>query len=74
MSTLRDIYDMACPKCDNDDELRVLVEAVATLTPDGTTADGSHHEWNLDHYCSCPVCRFDGIVADFMIDEDGGAS
>ncbi len=75
MSTLRDIYDMACPKCGNDEELVVLIEAEATLTVEGTDADG-HHEWDGDSHCTCPVCRFSGSVADFTIDDEetAGAS
>jgi rubredoxin len=75
MSTLRNIYDMACPKCGNDEELVVLIETEATLTVEGTDADG-HHEWDMDSACACPVCRYHGMVANFLIDDEetAGAS
>lgn len=70
MTTLRDTYEIACPKCGNADDLHLLVEAVATLNVDGTIIEDAHPEWSDNHWCSCPDCGFEATVADFMIDDE----
>ena len=67
MSTVREIWGLACPKCGRDDDLHVAVEMLAHLLPDGTEAYGDQ-EWGPGSACACTDCNHWATVADFNID------
>ena len=64
MDDLRDTYQMACPKCGQDDELIVEITCQAVLTAEGTEPFGDH-EWDDDSFCRCRACKHIGTVAEF---------
>lgn len=66
MTDLRDDFELACPSCDQADELFIAIKTLARVTADGSEPDGDH-EWDDHSYCRCRFCGHDGIVADFRI-------
>ena len=81
MTDLRDEYELACPACDQADELDIVIKTLANVTANGSEPVGDH-EWDSDSYCRCSFCGFDGVLADFRItplpspprDTEGGPS
>jgi len=45
---------LACPKCKQEDTLRIVGEAVFEVTDDGTY-DYENVEWDDNSTCTCPV-------------------
>ena len=64
MSSVRELYGMACPECGDDTQIHVVITSWATLSPDGTETYGDH-DWDSAACCSCMACRFHGRVGDF---------
>jgi Zn ribbon nucleic-acid-binding protein len=62
---------MKCPKCGQEDSLKIEATCIFTVTDDGTEDEGNGHEWGDTNYCECPDCGHHGIVADFTIEEWG---
>ena len=62
--TVRDLFGLACPKCDDDHRLHLVITTLAALSADGTEPIGDH-EWDSTAYCRCNGCRFEGVVSDF---------
>ena len=62
--TLRDAYDLACPKCGQADELNVEITCMAHVTPDSTDPYGDH-EWGKASFCSCAQCGHTGTIENF---------
>jgi Zn ribbon nucleic-acid-binding protein len=60
---------MKCPKCGQDDSLKIEATCIFTVTDDGTEDEGNGHEWGDTNYCECPDCGHHGTVADFTIEE-----
>ena len=74
MSTVRELYRLACPECGEDDRLQILVETMVDLSPDGTTeVDNPIHEWREANYCACQSCGHEATVSDFDIIEVGAS-
>ncbi len=72
MSTVRELYRLACPECGEDDRLQILVETMVDLSPDGTTeVDNPIHEWREGNYCACQACGHEATVSDFDFIEVG---
>ncbi|KAB2912714.1 MAG: hypothetical protein F9K29_18310 [Hyphomicrobiaceae bacterium] len=70
MSTVRETFGLACPKCGRDEELEVWAFTGVLLTPDGTVeAKDSVHEWSESHHCECRACGFQAQVDAFTVDE-----
>ena len=65
------LEDMKCPKCGQEESLKIEATCLFTVTDDGTEDEGNGHEWGDDHYCECTKCGHHGIVADFTIEEWG---
>jgi hypothetical protein len=63
-SSLRDIFDLACPQCGNADKLEIAITCIAELTIDGTEPLGDH-DWDDASPCRCPDCGHGGQVAHF---------
>jgi len=62
---------MKCPKCGQEDSLKIEATCLFTVTDDGTEDEGNGHEWDDTNYCECPGCAHHGTVADFTIEEWG---
>ena len=60
---------VACPKCGQDDYIRVEGTAVFILTDDGTE-DHAGVRWDDDSWANCPVdeCNFTGTMKDFRVE------
>jgi len=63
---LRSEYNLACPQCGQADTLCVDITCTATLTIDGTDANGDHY-WDDESLCSCYACNHHGKVAAFRV-------
>ena len=68
MTTVREIFGIACPKCGSDDDLRVVIRVVAELSADGTKPFGDQ-EWDDESPCVCNGCEFAGYVGQFAVPE-----
>ena len=68
MSTVRNLFGMACPNCGSDEQLRVVLTVVARLSTDGTEPFGDH-DWNDKSLCMCDACEFVGHVRQFEVTE-----
>ncbi len=68
MSTVREIWGLACPKCGSDERLQVELTTMADLTPDGTEPFGDQL-WDGKSYTRCDACGHDGKLARFRCDE-----
>jgi hypothetical protein len=69
MSTVKEVWEMACPKCGQDDQLDIVVTLFARLLPNGTDPDqagdeNGDHEWDENSTCACRHCGWCGIVED----------
>jgi len=62
---------MKCPKCGQENSLKIEATCIFTVTDDGTEDEGNGHEWGDTNYCECPDCEHHGTVADFTIEEWG---
>ncbi|MEQ1731911.1 MAG: hypothetical protein ABL982_26350 [Vicinamibacterales bacterium] len=71
MTSLREIFALACPKCGQDDALDIQIACMSQITADGSEPYGDH-DWDGASYCSCPECGYSSDVADFTL--DGGRS
>lgn len=58
---------MRCPKCKQEDRFKIVGMVTFDVTDDGSEAIGDH-EWDRNSPCSCPECDHDGIVKNFMIE------
>ena len=69
MSTLRELYGLACPKCVQSDALKIEITCFAYVSDQGSEELGSH-EWDDNSCCICPDCDYVATVADFtLVDE-----
>ena len=68
-SSLRSEYEMACPQCGQAETLSIEIVCTATLSIDGTEANGDHY-WDEASSCSCDVCDHRGTAGEFRITPD----
>lgn len=66
MSTVRETFGLACPKCGRDDHLIVEVTTMVRLYPEGTESVGDE-EWGPDSNCACTTCDFRDRVEVLMV-------
>lgn len=63
----------ACPKCHEDESLRITATVWVTLSQDDeydnfeTNVEDFSHEWHGESPMICPSCHFVGVVNDFVI-------
>jgi hypothetical protein len=69
MSTVRQTFQLACPKCGSDEHLCVAIETWANLSADGTDPVGDH-DWNQYSGCRCTSCEFAGAIENFRVEPD----
>lgn len=61
---LRTIYDLACPRCANDQRLIVEISTLAHLSAEGTEPFGDQY-WGPSSACRCPQCDYHATVTAF---------
>lgn len=66
MTSLRDIYALACPDCGQDYALDIQIFCMSRISADGSELFGDH-EWDRDSFCLCPDCGHSGDVSDFTV-------
>jgi hypothetical protein len=69
MTTVRETFGLACPKCRDDEHILVAATEFVRLVPDGTISAGDQ-EWALDSTACCTKCNHSGIVAEFEAKDD----
>lgn len=70
--SVRDEWNMACPRCGADNELDIEMTVTGRLTPDGTDCDTSasgDHTWTSESACTCQACGWEGQVKHAEIPE-----
>jgi len=68
--SVREEWNMECPKCHDDNHIEVTVKVDAALTEDGTDVFGANcgdQEWDETSPARCNDCYFSGTVAEFTI-------
>jgi hypothetical protein len=68
MSTLRQLYGLACPNCGQDEALKIAITCFAYVSDEGSEELGDH-EWTDDSGCICPDCNHAATVAGFIASE-----
>ena len=66
--TVRDEWQLACPKCGSDERLQVSLRSMADVTPDGTEPFGDH-EWDNASFMRCAACGHAATVSNFYVEE-----
>jgi len=66
--TVRQLFNLVCPSCGDDEHLMVVITAWADLSTDGTEATGDH-EWDDTSSCACTACGHSGTVKHFRINQ-----
>ncbi|MGO9172226.1 MAG: hypothetical protein ACLP7P_09705 [Rhodomicrobium sp.] len=69
MSTLRQLYGLACPKCGQDEALKIAITCFAYVSDEGSEELGNH-EWTDGSACICPDCKHAATVLDFMATDE----
>jgi hypothetical protein len=54
-----------CPTCGNEDQFRIEITIMASVTDDGVEIEYGHTEWDKTSYAECAECCKHGTVADF---------
>jgi hypothetical protein len=68
MSTVRNQWGLACPKCASDDYLQVQITVMANLYPEGTDPHGDQG-WDGTSFIRCYNCHHTGTVRQFTVEE-----
>jgi hypothetical protein len=71
--SVREIWNMECPKCKSDANLKVdiVIKKTCILTSDGTESDDEgDHIWDDDSGCECTACQWSGLVFQAKLGED----
>lgn len=58
-------WEMICPDCNRDDEIRIKATTVVSLHHNGTEPTDSDTEWDNSSITFCNHCGFTGTVKDF---------
>jgi hypothetical protein len=64
MTNTNCLEGICCPKCGQEDQLRIAATISCLVTDDGSDPVGDH-EWDDDSPTSCPECGFNGGLKDF---------
>jgi hypothetical protein len=66
---------LACPNCKQAENLLIEVTVIVVVTDNGIQRHSSHHSWDADSYCRCPLCAYSGALREFEAEAgEGGAS
>lgn len=55
---------LRCPKCGQEDQLKIVALITCVVTDEGSEAVGCH-DWDQDSPTTCPECVFSGKLKDF---------
>jgi len=64
VTSVRDRWQMQCPKCSSDHELYIVAEVAVLLDPDGSD-EVEYPDWTDNSVCKCGACGFHGTVRGF---------
>ena len=64
--TVSQVWEMICPGCRCDDDIRIHATIAVILLPDGTDPTDSDTEWDDSSIALCNRCDFTGTVKDFQ--------
>ena len=67
MKSVKEYWDVVCPICGTDEDLRVEVTTMVRLTGDGHDDIDGDTEWDSDSRMSCGSCEHLGVVCDFSV-------
>jgi hypothetical protein len=70
MSTVRDEWGIACPKCKSDEHIEIECSIMVRLTQDGTDDEGGDRIWDETSYTRCDNCSHQGKLARFYVDDE----
>lgn len=70
MSTVRQEWNMECPECHDDSHIEISALIWVELHVDGTSEEGSDHEWDNDSAAKCTACDYGGNVGEFQIKKE----
>ena len=59
---------MRCPKCGQEDRLKIEVPLMCEVTDNGSEVIDGDHFWNESSFCHCPECDHEGKLCDFRIE------
>ncbi len=65
-ATVSEVWEMTCPACRFDDDIRIHATIAVILLPDGTDPTDSDTEWDDSSIALCNRCDFTGTVKDFQ--------
>ena len=65
-NTVSEAWEMICPQCHRDDDIRIRATIAVILTRHGTDPTDSDTEWDDASIALCNHCRFTGTVRDFL--------
>lgn len=66
MANTNCLAGLKCPKCGQEDMLKITGVTTFEVTDDGT-GDHDDVEWDDDSPCSCPGCEYTGKLRDFEV-------
>ena len=64
-SSVSEAWEMICPDCHRDDEIRIKATIAVILHRHGTDPTDSDTEWDDASIAFCKHCGFTGAVRDF---------
>ena len=64
--SVSDAWQMICPGCRRDDNIRIFATVEVVLNPEGTTeAEDGTTAWDNHNSSYCNGCGYTGILQDF---------
>ncbi|MCY4587100.1 MAG: hypothetical protein OXB98_13780 [Bryobacterales bacterium] len=64
--TISEAWQMICPECHRDDNIRIFATVEVVLTPQGTDeAEDSTTVWDNHNSAYCNRCGYSGILQGF---------
>jgi len=70
MTNTNCLEGVKCPACGNEDDFRIEVTTMATVTDDGAEVDHGDMKWDSDSYAECATCAEYGPLSRFMATAD----
>ena len=64
-TTVAEAWEMICPGCRRDDEIRIKATITVSLHRHGTDPTDSDTEWDNASIAFCEHCGYTGTVRDF---------
>ena len=64
-TTVAEAWEMICPGCHRDDDIRIKAVIAVILTHQGTDPTDSDTEWDDASIAFCDHCGYTGTVRDF---------